>query len=109
MQMQRYFIQFTYWGTRFRGLQKQRLRPLDLHKLPEDEISEVKYWQPRKKHVKILAQNIKVYRRDEATVQGALESALWHTLKPVNNVKLATSCRYGAILLSMILRNFGAD
>ena len=40
--MQRYFIQFTYWGTRFRGLQKQRHRPLDLHKLPEDEISEVK-------------------------------------------------------------------
>ena len=43
MQMQRYFIQFTYWGTRFRGLQKQSLRPLDLHKLPEDEISEVKH------------------------------------------------------------------
>ncbi len=50
-----------------------------------------------------------MYRRDEATVQSALESALWHTLKPVNNVKLATSCRYGAILLPMILRNFGAD
>ena len=61
-----------------------------------------------KKLVKILAQNIKVYRRDEATVQGALESALWHTLKPVNNVKLSTSCRYGAILIPTVLRHFWA-
>ena len=35
----------------------------------------------------------KVYRRDEVTVQGALESALWHTLKPAHHVKLSTSCR----------------
>ena len=48
MQMQRYFIQFTYWGTRFRGLQKQLHRPLDLHKLPEDEISEVKMLAAKK-------------------------------------------------------------
>ena len=75
--MQRYFIQFTYWGTQFRGLQKQLHRPLDLHKLPEDEISEV-------------------YTRDEVTVQGALESALWHSLKPSHHVKLATSCRQDA-------------
>ena len=38
MQMQRYFIQFTYRGNRFQGLQKQFLRPLDLHHRPPDEI-----------------------------------------------------------------------
>ena len=36
--MQRYFIQFTYRGNRFQGLQKQFLRPLDLHHRPPDEI-----------------------------------------------------------------------
>ena len=64
----------------FRGLQKQLHRPRNLHKLPEDEISAV-------------------YRLDEVTVQGALESALWHTLRPVHHVKLTTSCREGNYFL----------
>jgi len=74
MLMQRYFIQFAYWGKRFRGLQKQDHRPIKLHQLPEEEI---------RSH----------YEKDEKTVQGAIESGLWHILKPVNPVKLVTSCR----------------
>ena len=34
-----------------------------------------------------------MYRKDEVTVQGALESAIWQTLTPHNPVKLSTSCR----------------
>ena len=41
----------------------------------------------------ISKRKFQVYRRDEVTVQGALESALWHTLKPSHHVKLSTSCR----------------
>ena len=40
MQMQRYFIQFSYWGKNFKGLQKQFHRPKNLHKLHEEDIKE---------------------------------------------------------------------
>ena len=40
---------------------------------------------------------------NEVTVQGALESALWPTLKAVHNIKLATRCWYGAIFFPLEL------
>ena len=38
--MQRYFIQFSYWGKNFKGLQKQFHRPKNLHKLHEEDVKE---------------------------------------------------------------------
>ena len=48
--MQRYFIQFSYFGRKFHGLQKQFHRPSNLHQLDEVELREL-------------------YRADEVTVQ----------------------------------------
>ena len=50
MQMQRYFIQFSYFGRKFHGLQKQFHRPSNLHQLDEVDLREL-------------------YRADEVTVQ----------------------------------------
>ena len=50
MQMQRYFLQFSYFGRKFSGLQKQNYRPPDLHTFGEEEQQEI-------------------YKRDEGTVQ----------------------------------------
>ena len=52
MLMQRYFIQFAYWGKRFRGLQKQDHRPLKLHQLPEEEI--ISYYEKDEKTVQVI-------------------------------------------------------
>ena len=52
MLMQRYFIQFAYWGKRFRGLQKQDHRPLKLHLLPEEEI--ISYYEKDEKTVQVI-------------------------------------------------------
>ena len=50
MQMQRYFIQFSYFGGKFQGLQKQFHRPNNVHQLDDGELQEL-------------------YRADEVTVQ----------------------------------------
>ena len=50
LQMQRYFIQFSYFGRKFNGLQKQFQRPHNVHKLGAEELE-------------------KLYSEDEATVQ----------------------------------------
>jgi len=71
--MQRYFMQFNYFGTRFQGLQKQLFR----RKIEEMTEIEVKT----------------MYEKDERTIQGALESAVWNIVKPTNPVKLVTSSR----------------
>jgi len=71
--MQRYLIQFNYFGTRFQGLQKQLFRG-KIEGLSEAE-------------VQIM------YEKDEKTIQGALESAVWNIVKPSNPVKLVTSSR----------------
>ena len=49
-QMQRYYLQFSYFGKHFRGLQKQFYRPADLHLQTEEKIREN-------------------YQKDEITVQ----------------------------------------
>jgi len=66
-------MQFNYFGTRFQGLQKQLFR----RKIEEMTEIEVKT----------------MYEKDERTIQGALESAVWNTMKPTNPVKLVTSSR----------------
>jgi len=71
--MQRYFLQFNYLGSRFFGVQKQLLRQ-KIENLSEPEISAM-------------------YAKDETTVQGALESAVWNTFKPPNPVKINVSSR----------------
>ena len=50
MQMQRYFIQFSYFGRKFQGLQKQFHRPNNIHQLGDEDLE-------------------KLYRADEVTVQ----------------------------------------
>ena len=50
MQMQRYFIQFSYFGKKFSGLQKQFFRPANIHSLDEEDLREI-------------------YTKDEVTVQ----------------------------------------
>lgn len=72
--MQRYFIQFNYFGTRFRGLQKQLFREKTA-KLSEPEVK------------------LEYEKEERTTVQGALESAVWNVVKPPNPVKFATSSR----------------
>ena len=39
--MQRYFIQFSYFGRKFHGLQKQFHRPNNLHQLGEEDLQEL--------------------------------------------------------------------
>ena len=48
--MQRYFIQFSYFGRKFHGLQKQFHRPPNIHQLDDEDLEEL-------------------YRADEVTVQ----------------------------------------
>ena len=74
IRMQRYFIQFNYFGTRFRGLQKQLFREKTA-KLSEPEVK------------------LEYEKEERTTVQGALESAVWNVVKPPNPVKFATSSR----------------
>ena len=50
MQMQRYFIQFSYFGRKFQGLQKQFRRPPNMQKLGTEDLREI-------------------YKKDEVTVQ----------------------------------------
>jgi len=71
--MQRYFLQFNYLGTRFKGLQKQLFRQ-EIKNLSKAEMSAM-------------------YEKDEITVQGALESAVWNTIRPPNPVKINSSSR----------------
>ena len=71
--MQRYLIQFNYFGSRFQGLQKQLFRR-KIEGMTEAEVQTM-------------------YEKDERTVQGALESAVWNIVKPSNPVKLVTSSR----------------
>jgi len=66
-------MQFSYMGTHFRGLQKQNYR------IKEDQLSE--------------SEISSMYEKDEVTVQGALESAVWNVVKPPNPVKVVTSSR----------------
>ena len=72
--MQRYFIQFSYCGRYFNGLQSQTLRMKNISERSSEELSSF-------------------YTSCEDTVQGALESAVWHTVRPSNLVKISTSCR----------------
>jgi len=66
LSLQRYLLHFSYQGTRFRGLQKTVKRPL-MGPLTTEQSSAV-------------------YAADLATVQGALEWALWENAKPVNKL-----------------------
>jgi len=72
--MQRYFFQFDYFGTRFQGLQKQFFRGKEVEKMTTSELQSM-------------------YEKDEGTIQGALESAVWNVVRPHNPVKLITSSR----------------
>lgn len=70
--MQRYLIYYSYLGTKFRGLQKQN------------------------KRVSPSLLTSSYLDSDEGTVQGALESAIWRSLTPLNQVKLYCSSRTDA-------------
>lgn len=66
LEMQRYLVHFSYFGTRFRGMQKRTSRQQNLESLDEKSAETV-------------------YRSEEDTVQGALESAIWTAARPENN------------------------
>lgn len=66
LQLQRYFMQFCYLGTRFQGLQRQVGRKAQLDSPLEVELD---------------------------TVQGALEAGLETLVRPDHPVRLVPSCR----------------